>query len=195
MHGWQEFGLLGEDPALQFVNTVDDIGKTRFEDGVPDWSTLLAWSSAAGVLTETEVSVLERAHDTPEAEAELRAVHDLREATWRVLHAKAAGEEDTDAEAEVAAVARWAFDRSELRSDARGYEWRAAATAEDPALLRIRLALIVERFLRSEELARMRECGRCAALFLDHGRGRGRRWCRMATCGNRAKAERFRQRE
>lgn len=194
MHSWQEFGLLGEDPALQFVNTVDDAGKTRFEDGLPDWSTLLAWGSAAGVLTEMEASTLEQATDTPEAESELRAVHDLREATWRVLHAKAAGEEDADAEDEVAAVARWAFGRSKLRSDARCYEWRAVATAEDPALPRIRLGLIVERFLRSEELTRLRECGRCAAVFLDHGRGRGRRWCRMATCGNRAKAERFRGR-
>lgn len=194
MHSWQEFGLLGEDPALQFVNTVDDAGKTRLEDGLPDWSTLLAWGSAAGVLTEMEASALEQATDTPEAGSELRATHDLREATWRVLHAKAAGEADPDAEAEVAAAARWAFERSDLLSDAKCYEWRAAATAEDPALLRIRLSLIVERFLRSEELARLRECGRCAAVFLDHGRGRGRRWCRMATCGNRAKAERFRGR-
>lgn len=194
MHSWQEFGLLGEDPALQFVNTVDDGGKTRSEDGIPDWSTLLAWGSAAGVLTEGEASALEQASGTPEAESELRAVHDLRESTWRVLHAKATGEEDADAAVEVAVAARRAFDRSELRSGVKCYEWRAATTAEDPALLRIRLGLIVERFLRSEELGRLRECGRCAAVFLDHGRGRGRRWCRMATCGNRAKAERFRGR-
>ncbi|MGH6819514.1 MAG: CGNR zinc finger domain-containing protein [Methylocella sp.] len=38
----------------------------------------------------------------------------------------------------------------------------------------------------------MRECGRCTGLFLHHGRGLGRRWCRMNTCGNRAKIERFR---
>ena len=32
------------------------------------------------------------------------------------------------------------------------------------------------------------------ALFVDRGRGVGRRWCVMRTCGNRAKAEAFRER-
>jgi len=30
----------------------------------------------------------------------------------------------------------------------------------------------------------------CTWLFLDRSRNRSRRWCSMATCGNRAKARR-----
>lgn len=47
------------------------------------------------------------------------------------------------------------------------------------------------------ELGRVRRCGdnRCTRVFLDATRNGRRRWCEMATCGNRAKAARFRARE
>nr|WP_250475193.1 CGNR zinc finger domain-containing protein [Caballeronia sp. GAFFF1] len=36
----------------------------------------------------------------------------------------------------------------------------------------------------------VRECGACSWLFLDLSRSKSRRWCSMATCGNRVKARR-----
>ncbi len=47
-----------------------------------------------------------------------------------------------------------------------------------------------------EELARVRRCAdpRCHRVFYDVTRNGGRRWCDMATCGNRAKAARHRAR-
>jgi predicted RNA-binding Zn ribbon-like protein len=47
------------------------------------------------------------------------------------------------------------------------------------------------------ELARVRRCAdaRCPRVFFDSTRNGRRRWCDMATCGNRAKAARFRARE
>ena len=46
------------------------------------------------------------------------------------------------------------------------------------------------------ELLRVRRCAApdCARVFLDATRNGARRWCDMATCGNRAKAARFRAR-
>ncbi|MGC4944236.1 alpha/beta fold hydrolase [Kribbella sp. DT2] len=38
----------------------------------------------------------------------------------------------------------------------------------------------------------VRRCDRCGWFFLDHSRGRRRRWCSMKTCGNQAKAARYR---
>jgi predicted RNA-binding Zn ribbon-like protein len=51
--------------------------------------------------------------------------------------------------------------------------------------------------LVEQELARIRRCAdaRCPRVFLDSTRNGRRRWCDMATCGNRAKAARFRARE
>jgi predicted RNA-binding Zn ribbon-like protein len=47
------------------------------------------------------------------------------------------------------------------------------------------------------ELARVRRCAdaRCPRVFLDGTKNGRRRWCDMATCGNRAKAARYRAKE
>ena len=47
------------------------------------------------------------------------------------------------------------------------------------------------------ELLRIRACAdrRCPRVFIDLTRSRTRRWCDMATCGNRAKAQRSRKRQ
>lgn len=47
-----------------------------------------------------------------------------------------------------------------------------------------------------DELARVRTCAdrRCPRVFVDDTRSRTRRWCDMRTCGNRAKAQRWRAR-
>jgi len=52
------------------------------------------------------------------------------------------------------------------------------------------------RLLSSPDLGRLRECAaeRCGRLYLDHTKNRSRRWCDMATCGNRAKARRHQAR-
>ena len=46
------------------------------------------------------------------------------------------------------------------------------------------------------ELPRVRRCAdpRCARVFYDGTKNAARRWCDMATCGNRAKAARHRAR-
>jgi predicted RNA-binding Zn ribbon-like protein len=46
------------------------------------------------------------------------------------------------------------------------------------------------------QLDRVRRCAgaRCARVFFDESRNGSRRWCDMATCGNRAKASRWRER-
>jgi predicted RNA-binding Zn ribbon-like protein len=45
------------------------------------------------------------------------------------------------------------------------------------------------------ELSRVRRCAdpRCMRVFYDGTKNGRRRWCDMATCGNRAKAARHRQ--
>ncbi|TAL94280.1 MAG: hypothetical protein EPN73_18145 [Paraburkholderia sp.] len=44
--------------------------------------------------------------------------------------------------------------------------------------------------MRDRSGAGTSECAACSWLFLDLSRSRSRRWCSMATCGNRAKAQR-----
>lgn len=61
-----------------------------------------------------------------------------------------------------------------------------------PQVLGLIAADAVDLFATTE-LDRIKECAqpRCGMLFLDTSRGNRRRWCSMATCGNRAKVKRF----
>jgi predicted RNA-binding Zn ribbon-like protein len=195
MHAWQELGLLGEHLALQFVNTVDDPGKTREQSGVPDWPTMVDWAATASMIGPQERARLLSDTDGSGIADEVASLHVLREAAWAVLQAHATAQvADRVARDTLADQIRWALTEAELAWDGQAWRWQADLDVRGPAVLRARLALAIEDMLRAPDLARLRECGRCAALFLDHGRGKGRRWCRMETCGNRAKASRHRSR-
>jgi predicted RNA-binding Zn ribbon-like protein len=51
--------------------------------------------------------------------------------------------------------------------------------------------------LSGPERELIRECAAapCSLLYLDHSRGRRRRWCEMERCGSRAKMADYRQRK
>ena len=54
----------------------------------------------------------------------------------------------------------------------------------------------IAKFICSEEFQYVNACegSTCTLLFVDRTRGRGRRWCSMAICGNRAKQAAHRSR-
>jgi len=193
MHAWQELGLLGDHVALQFANTVNDPGKTRTREGLPSWLLLLDWAQTAKLVSARERAALRDQGDT---EAELERLHVFRETIWRSFRALAAGTTPTEADlAALAANCRSAVATSRLGPVDEALGWQVVVADAGVATVRARLALAtVSLTADSGALARLRECGRCTALFLDTGRGRGRRWCRMETCGNRDKVARHRGR-
>jgi predicted RNA-binding Zn ribbon-like protein len=74
--------------------------------------------------------------------------------------------------------------------DSFAWEWHEAdGSLELPVWM---IARSAAELLTSDSLGRVRECAgeRCDWLFLDASRNRSRRWCDMAECGNRAKAQR-----
>jgi predicted RNA-binding Zn ribbon-like protein len=58
-----------------------------------------------------------------------------------------------------------------------------------PESLLLPIAEALARCVCDEDFANIRACEghRCTLIFADHTRRRVRRWCSMATCGNRAK--------
>jgi len=168
-------------PALVFLNTVSDDGKSRNADTFDTGEALLAQLRAGGLATGTEAP----------GPGQLPAILDLREATYSVVSAIAAG-------------------RRPLRDDVLMLETTIKSAIEDATFspgrdgplfhpgplggLYDALVLSILDLLQSGDLSRLRECRRCTHLFFDHGRGPGRRWCSMTRCGNRAKAQGFRDR-
>lgn len=187
----RDTAFIGGDPALDFLNTVEDLGKTRERSAIGDWPGLRRWAGAAALFAPEELTALDRIApgDRPEA---LEGLHALREAGYATLSALAAKIEPPAAWAELEARITAALARASLSRRGDAFGW--AAKRGEPEWPVDAAALALERLLRSAELPRLRECGRCSWLFIDRGRGRGRRWCDMRACGNRAKAEAFRRR-
>lgn len=170
-------------PALSFVNTITDDGKTRVHNSFASGEDLLGLLAAAGLVP--------RGSAAPGA-GQMAALIGLREAAYAVLSAMAARRRPGREEALTLETAI----KSTLQ-DA-GFTFRAGGVDLTPGPLggvHDRVVLGLFDLLQRGDLDRLRECRRCTQLFLDHGRGQGRRWCSMARCGNKAKAETFRARQ
>jgi predicted RNA-binding Zn ribbon-like protein len=78
-------------------------------------------------------------------------------------------------------------DALELRTKRR---WRS------PESLLLPIGEALAKFACEEDFSYVKACEgpTCTLMFADHTRGRARRWCSMAICGNRAKQAAHRQR-
>ena len=171
-----------DHPALGFLNSVRDDGKTRKQDSFADGAELVAILAAAGLDL--------RGAAIPGA-GQLAAIRSLREAGYAVLSAMAAGRRPGREEA----LTLEAAIKSAVQDAGFAYGARGLTLMPGPlGGVQDHLALALLDLLQRDDLDRLRECPRCTHLFLDHGRGQGRRWCSMARCGNRAKVETFRAR-
>ncbi len=65
-----------------------------------------------------------------------------------------------------------------------------------PEALLLPIAETLAHFVCEEDFSNVKACegAACTLLFADHTRGRARRWCSMAICGNRAKQAAHRHR-
>jgi predicted RNA-binding Zn ribbon-like protein len=159
------------------------------------YSRLVAWSGEADILSRQETEALLRRgkEDPSAAHAALEDALTLRAALHRLFVALPAdGPAEPSALATLNAMLASAFSQRRLAPVAKRLTWVWTAEAEDLDRPLWPVALSAAELLVSDDLRRVRQCAGddCGFLFLDTGRGPGRRWCDMAHCGNRAKARR-----
>jgi predicted RNA-binding Zn ribbon-like protein len=179
-----EWSDIGGAPILDFLNTAGGGAKARGSEGLPGHAAVLAWGEWSGLLSPAEAASLRGRFARPPLIARREALHAVLSA------ASASRPAPADA---LAVVGVWLSDarsRAVLEGGDGGYAWRARSGQSGGDLLSDRLALEAERLLTGADLAAVRECERCSWLFLGGGRGRPRRWCSMAACGNREKSAR-----
>jgi predicted RNA-binding Zn ribbon-like protein len=80
--------------------------------------------------------------------------------------------------------------------EAAALELRPMRRWRSPDSLLLPLGKALAEFVCAEDFRHIKSCegSGCTLLFADHTRGRTRRWCSMAICGNRAKQVAHRQR-
>ncbi|MEQ5871544.1 CGNR zinc finger domain-containing protein [Sagittula sp. NFXS13] len=191
---WTSDDLVGGHPVLDFLNSAGGRTKLRDMERLTDFPTFLWWTVAADVLSEQEARDLHaRAQDDADAaQAVLADTRRFREVLHRCLMAKQADLDWPEPErSQVMDAIRQALWNAHLESDGDTYRWVTSAQQSDLKLPKVRIVLLLEALLRSDDLARMRNCDRCSWLFIDRGRGRARRWCSMAACGSRAKSAKY----
>jgi predicted RNA-binding Zn ribbon-like protein len=191
-----------------------DFANTRYWRGSPEPTEelrapedLLRWCASAGTADPAAIAAARaRWHAAPaEGEAALAAAIVVREAIFRLFAASAAGAAPGAEElAALNAALAAAPARRRLRCDPAavpsGWAWEVpaapadAATAIPPAVEALLAPVLWSAgdLLAGGRRARVRQCAnaRCLWLFLDDSKSGNRRWCSMASCGNRAKAHR-----
>jgi len=194
------FTLIGERLWLDFVNT-DDVRRGTRVDLLRDFESLVRFLEAEDILDQERASGMRRRAQQQPAGAAAALVDARRvRAALRALAERGAQSEKIrgDALAEINRVLGRSAGTRRLESRADGSFARAFVPVGDAfAGLIIPVVESAADALIAGELVRVRRCGdpRCSRVFFDATRNGRRRWCDMATCGNRAKAARFRERE
>lgn len=179
---------LGGHPALDFCNTLAGWDGKDPRDYLNAYDSLAVWAGFAELLPEDRVLAL-RKRSRRHGAASARALEDAREfraGLYEVLlhgpRARAFGF--------VAGHVHAAATRLVLRPRDLRIEWHIEPGSGLLAPIHA-VAWSAAELLTSSDAALVRACPghACGWLFLDRT-GR-RRWCTMATCGNRAKVKRF----
>jgi len=160
------------------------------------YANLVEWAVSVALLApadadELRIQAFARANDSSMV---VRRAITLGEVLYRVFSALAADSSPatTDVEALNTALGE-ALPRLRLRRGGHCCRW--TWSVDDEALDRMLwpVARSAADLLTSDRITRVRECASetCSWLFLDTSRNGRRKWCDMATCGNRAKARRY----
>jgi predicted RNA-binding Zn ribbon-like protein len=190
--------FLGDALAMDFLNSVATPVDTPV-DWLDDGEGLLSWLEQAGLVpAETLQSI--RARALP---GELDAMADqarlLREWFRGFVREHKGQTLPADALLALEPLNRL-LERDErfgrIVAGGGGLELQTLRRWRSPEALLLPVAETLATFVCEESFADVKACEgpACTLLFVDHTRGRKRRWCSMALCGNRAKQAAHRQR-
>lgn len=177
---WVEDHFIAGDVALDFANTV-----------YRRWPEL-----GADLFTNAEAlgTWLDRAHLLPAGSGTSRVITDLaleearalRGLLWEVFDAQKDGHTiPADAFTGLFDTARRGIAHVTVSPD-------GSMNSPDADGTFTILALRATTLVLNPPPQGVRACDRCGWFFIDSSRGRRRRWCSMKTCGNQAKAARYR---
>jgi len=204
--------MTGNAVCLDFINTLDDRFASEPKELLKSYIDLARFAEDTGILSDTQVDRLfARSETSPEtAQKALRAAIELREAMFAVFTAIANRKAIPPAalttlnqfiqaaaqHAQLVPVPPARASAGAQPAPGARFEWRFDALPGDFSDPLWPIARSAADLLTSDELANVRTCASktCQWFFLDTSKNHRRRWCDMTKCGNRAKVQRFYQR-
>jgi predicted RNA-binding Zn ribbon-like protein len=204
--------MAGSVVCLDFINTLDDRFSSEPKELLKTYLDLARFAEDSGVLDDAQVDRLfARSEMSPEeAQHVLAAAIEMREAIFAVFAAIARRKPVPSAAlATLNQFLQGAAQHAQLvpapgsqpaamkrtQANAR-FEWRFDALPGDFYDPLWPIARSAADLLTSDQLVNVHMCASktCEWFFLDTSKNHRRRWCDMSKCGNRAKVQRFYQR-
>lgn len=181
--------------CLEFTNTVDNYLNPGDGERFSGYGDLIKWAGDVGILDGDEIESLSGlyAQRTSEGEDTLYSAKKLRHTIHTIFAAiMTVGE---PAESDLHYLNRAVAEMHDhltlvIGDDGPHWVWQGEADRLDAILWPVTYSAV--SLLTSVDLGQMRECSgsSCTWLFYDTSKNRSRKWCKMGTCGNRAKAKR-----
>ena len=188
--------------GLDFLNSIATPVDTPI-DWIDSGEGLVAWIEQAGLVPAKELAEL-RARALPgELDSVAAQARGLRD-WFRGFVRKHKGRPLTAADLRELGPLNRLLERDEAfrqivarePGDGSGLVLRAARRWRSAESLLLPIGEVLATLVCSEDFSDVKACEgpACTLLFADHTRGRARRWCSMAICGNRAKVAAYRER-
>ncbi|MFJ4191935.1 CGNR zinc finger domain-containing protein [Kitasatospora sp. NPDC089509] len=194
--------FVADAPGLDFLNSVATPASTPV-DWIADGDGLLAWLEQAGLVPVEELERL-RAQTLPgeldHVAAQARSLREwFREFVRQRMGRPVRSEDLPDLEPLNQLLARdEQFTRIVAADEAgpSGLALRTERRWRTPESLLLPIGQALAATVGREDFTHVKACQgpTCTLVFADHTRGRARRWCSMAACGNRAKQAAHRSR-
>jgi predicted RNA-binding Zn ribbon-like protein len=186
------------EDTFDFLNT-DDLENGYPREGFPTLHDALSWFVERGVIHGEGADRLghQAEVDPIGAARELARIHAVRKSLREVADAIADHRPPTQGSLDTVNRALHARQVIELVPSSDGcvaVDHRHVGDPIDDALARLCDPLVTELTSGNPERIKVCDNDRCLWVFYDTSRTGRRRWCDMATCGNRAKAARHRAR-
>lgn len=180
--------FLADNLALDFINSKFGVDDQR-HDCLTDDESVLSWLKMAGQLPD---KFAQRA-----PKGLLALAHELREAARALVNAKMAGSPPSLAVVNHVLDAGHPIREIVWDEDDRAFRIATRMRHNDTASLLEPVASSLASLLTSDKFEHVRQCEAhdCVLLFHDLTKSHRRRWCSMATCGNRMKVAAFRSRK
>ena len=179
--------FLASDPSLDFLNTEWPTASGK-EDFFETDEDVFTWLGQAGLAPD-------RVQEVRPTGALLRAARALRAVLRTLVEARKAGKVPDFSDLNAFLVAAQSHPQL-IWTKSKSVALKTVRTADTAEEILAPVALKAAELFSTADFRRVRRCGEqtCVHWFLDTTRPGRRRWCSMATCGNRLKVKSYRQR-
>ena len=191
---FSRFDLDGNNPALDFVNTVEYRNTEKEIEWIASYTDSLCWAERVSILTMEQVMKLSDRIDDRQASECLDEIYKCREILYNLLSSVIDSPDDLkEIKIEFNFLYKSVHREIDESAENTGFFWKY------PELEQYYLGFLqpviqaAADLLVSGNLNRLKKCSDpdCGWLYYDTSRNNSRRWCCMKTCGNRAKVSKF----